>query len=95
MSLTFWLICSNIESSISISLPKPKRSPSRRSKSRWEPVADEKLIEKPASINHETVKYGGWVSFNERTERDKKVVLFSSLFLVLLLQNGTCQKIKK
>ncbi|RVX13750.1 SAC3 family protein A [Vitis vinifera] len=62
----------NIESSISISLPKPKRSPSRRSKSRWEPVADEKLIEKPASINHETVKYGGWVSFNERTERDKK-----------------------
>lgn len=65
-------INNNIESSISISLPKPKRSPSRRSKSRWEPVADEKLIEKPASINHETVKYGGWVSFNERTERDKK-----------------------
>lgn len=90
MSLTFWLICSNIECSISISsFPKPKRSPSRRSKSRWEPVPEEKLIDKPASVNHETVKYGSWVPFNERTERDKKVFLFSSLFLVLLQQNSS------
>ncbi|XP_057981811.1 SAC3 family protein A [Malania oleifera] len=47
------------------SLTKYKRSPSRRSKSRWEPIADEKLIDKPAPTNHSTIKYSGWVQFNE------------------------------
>ena len=94
MALTFWLICSNIEGSISVSsLPRQKRSPSRRSKSRWEPAPDEKLIDKPAPVNRETVKYSSWVPFNERTERDKKVFLFS-FFLVLLQQNGTYKKNK-
>ncbi|KAK9283539.1 hypothetical protein L1049_011786 [Liquidambar formosana] len=51
------------------SLPKHKRSPSRRSKSRWEPVPEEKSIDKPTSVNHETIKFSGWLHINER---DKK-----------------------
>ncbi|XP_043693066.1 SAC3 family protein A-like isoform X2 [Telopea speciosissima] len=38
------------------SLPKYKRSPSRRTKSRWEPISEEKLVEKLASVNHVSVK---------------------------------------
>ncbi|XP_042511415.1 SAC3 family protein A-like isoform X2 [Macadamia integrifolia] len=51
------------------SLPKYK-SPSRRTKSRWEPISEEKLVEKLASVNHVFVKesssgicerkYDGW-----------------------------------
>lgn len=37
-------------------LPKYKRSPSRRTKSRWEPIADEKFVEKITSTNYELAK---------------------------------------
>ncbi|CAL5365737.1 unnamed protein product [Camellia sinensis] len=52
------------------SLSKNKRSPSRRSKSRWEPVPEEKPVDKPASVTFATEKYGGWLHFNES---DKKL----------------------
>ncbi|CAI9773106.1 unnamed protein product [Fraxinus pennsylvanica] len=42
------------------SSPKNKRSPSRRAKSRWEPIPEEKVVEKSTNISYETVKYGGW-----------------------------------
>ncbi|XP_062078016.1 SAC3 family protein A-like [Humulus lupulus] len=48
---------------------KLQRNPSRRTKSRWEPLLEEKLVEKPASVNHSTLKYSGWAHANER---DKK-----------------------
>uniref|UniRef100_A0A5B7APU7 PCI domain-containing protein n=1 Tax=Davidia involucrata TaxID=16924 RepID=A0A5B7APU7_DAVIN len=51
------------------SLSKNKRSPSRRSKSRWEPLAEEKPVNKSASVTLDTVKYGSWLHFNES---DKK-----------------------
>ncbi|XP_012073414.1 SAC3 family protein A isoform X2 [Jatropha curcas] len=41
-------------------LPKYKRSPSKRSKSRWEPLPEEKLVEKPISITIDSVKHAGW-----------------------------------
>ncbi|XP_027104574.2 SAC3 family protein A isoform X2 [Coffea arabica] len=42
------------------SLPK-SRSPSRRSKSRWEPISEEKVADKPpAAAAREPVKYGFW-----------------------------------
>lgn len=43
----------------------PKRSPSRRSKSRWEPMPEEKL----KSMNQDSVKYGGGF---QCSGRDKK-----------------------
>ncbi|KAG5237667.1 leukocyte receptor cluster member [Salix suchowensis] len=42
------------------SLPKYKRSPSRRSKSRWEPLPEEKSVDKSVSISNDIVQYGGW-----------------------------------
>ncbi|KAG9145352.1 hypothetical protein Leryth_008270 [Lithospermum erythrorhizon] len=36
------------------------RSPSRRAKSRWEPVSEDKPINKPATPNSEAPKYSGW-----------------------------------
>ncbi|KAL6977278.1 hypothetical protein U1Q18_026075 [Sarracenia purpurea var. burkii] len=48
----------------SSSLSKSKRSPSRRSKSRWEPVSEVKPVDKP-SVALDTVKYGGWLQFSE------------------------------
>ncbi|EEF37328.1 leukocyte receptor cluster (lrc) member, putative [Ricinus communis] len=42
------------------SLPKYKRSPSKRSKSRWEPLPEEKSAEKSVSVGNNNVKYGGW-----------------------------------
>ncbi|XP_011091492.1 SAC3 family protein A isoform X1 [Sesamum indicum] len=42
-------------------MPKSK-SPSRRAKSRWEPIPEEKVVDKFANISYGTAKYGGWNS---------------------------------
>ncbi|KAL0349227.1 UNVERIFIED_CONTAM: SAC3 family protein A [Sesamum angustifolium] len=42
-------------------MPKSK-SPSRRAKSRWEPIPEEKVVDKSANISYGTAKYGGWNS---------------------------------
>ncbi|XP_052187850.1 SAC3 family protein A isoform X2 [Diospyros lotus] len=48
---------------------KNKRSPSRRPKSRWEPVSEEKPVDKPASVTLGAVKYGAWVPFSETNKK--------------------------
>ncbi|KAK6933350.1 hypothetical protein RJ641_036244, partial [Dillenia turbinata] len=53
-------------------LPKFKRSPSRRSKSRWEPISEEKSVEKAPSLNLDTVKSGGWLQFNDKNKKFSK-----------------------
>ncbi|CAK9315155.1 unnamed protein product [Citrullus colocynthis] len=54
------------------SLSKSKRSPSRRSKSRWEPLPVEKPAEAPPPYsNGAAAKYGGWANVSER---DKKTL---------------------
>ncbi|XP_044509231.1 SAC3 family protein A-like isoform X2 [Mangifera indica] len=59
-----------MQSSTSVSaLPKYKRSPSRRTKSRWEPLPDENSVSKLASLCNDTVKFSGWTNSNEK---DKK-----------------------
>ncbi|KAK6145309.1 hypothetical protein DH2020_022129 [Rehmannia glutinosa] len=40
-------------------MPKSK-SPSRRAKSRWEPIPEEKVVDKSSDISPGTAKYGGW-----------------------------------
>ncbi|KAI3965027.1 hypothetical protein MKX01_013958 [Papaver californicum] len=52
------------------SLPKYKRSPSRRAKSRWEPIAEDKLVEKMPSVIPVSVKSATW---NHAKENDKTV----------------------
>ncbi|XP_069153697.1 SAC3 family protein A isoform X14 [Solanum lycopersicum] len=42
------------------SSPKSKRSPSRRYKSRWEPLEVEKPTVQPASVTPDASKYGSW-----------------------------------
>ncbi|KAK7343261.1 hypothetical protein VNO77_11874 [Canavalia gladiata] len=51
-------------------LPKYKKSP-RRSKSRWEPLPEEKPVDSPVLISNVTVKYSGWVP----NEKDRKVAV--------------------
>ncbi|KAJ4979768.1 hypothetical protein NE237_010548 [Protea cynaroides] len=48
------------------SLPRYKRSPSRRTKSRWEPVSEEKSVEKVASVNYVSVKENSWDHSKQR-----------------------------
>jgi len=63
---------SSVQSSyIASTLPKFKRSPNRRTKSRWEPIADEKLVEKLASANYDLTK-----------SAEKVVILFVLCFLL-------------
>lgn len=50
-----------LKSSSPASLPKYK-SPSRRSKSRWEPLPDEKSAEKSVPVNNSPAKFGGWIN---------------------------------
>ncbi|KAG8390019.1 hypothetical protein BUALT_Bualt01G0039700 [Buddleja alternifolia] len=40
-------------------MPK-NRSPSRRTKSRWEPIPEEKMVDRSPNISYGTGKYGGW-----------------------------------
>ncbi|KAL8162210.1 hypothetical protein V2J09_013699, partial [Rumex salicifolius] len=51
------------------SLPNLKRSPNRRTKSRWEPMPEEKLADNTTSTSHNSMKFAGWTHFNGR---DKK-----------------------
>ncbi|XP_058098979.1 SAC3 family protein A isoform X4 [Magnolia sinica] len=56
-----------LQSSATVSsLPKYRRSPSRRTKSRWEPIPEDKLAEKIASVNHASVKDARWDRPKER-----------------------------
>ncbi|KAF2318642.1 hypothetical protein GH714_009510 [Hevea brasiliensis] len=75
--------CANKESSQSstpvASLPKYRRSPSKRSKSRWEPLPEEKLVEKPASVSNDNVKFGGWERKPLIGNSESKVDAFSDL----------------
>ncbi|XP_024041047.1 SAC3 family protein A isoform X2 [Citrus sinensis] len=50
-------------------LSKNKRSPSRRTKSRWEPLPEEKPIDKLASSTNEIVKFSGWIHANEKDRK--------------------------
>lgn len=52
-------------------LPKFKKSP-RRSKSRWEPMPEEKPVDNPMLISNDTVKYSNWVP----NEKDRKVFMY-------------------
>ncbi|KAJ0102127.1 hypothetical protein Patl1_06218 [Pistacia atlantica] len=64
------LVNKDLQNSTAVSaLPKYKRSPSRRTKSRWEPLPEEKLISKLATASNDTVKFSGWTRSNEK---DKK-----------------------
>ncbi|WVY92503.1 hypothetical protein V8G54_031591 [Vigna mungo] len=51
-------------------LPKFKKSP-RRSKSRWEPMPEEKPVENPVVISNDAVKYNSWVP----NAKDRKVAM--------------------
>lgn len=72
------IFCSNLQVPTPISsLSKSKRSPSRRSKSRWEPLPVEKPAEAPPPhSNGAAAKYGGWANVSER---EKKVKVHSLL----------------
>ncbi|CAI0411557.1 unnamed protein product [Linum tenue] len=50
----------NIQTPTHASIPNYNKSPVRRSKSRWEPLAEEKMLEKPVSASNEIGKYGSW-----------------------------------
>ncbi|PIA56320.1 hypothetical protein AQUCO_00700568v1 [Aquilegia coerulea] len=56
------------KSSIVSALPKYKRSPSRRSKSRWEPLPEERLVEKLTPVNQASVKEVSWDFVKEREQ---------------------------
>ncbi|XP_004495814.1 SAC3 family protein A isoform X1 [Cicer arietinum] len=61
---------SSLSSTLDSVLPKCKKSP-RRSKSRWEPLPEEKPVDHPVSISNDTIKYNSWVP----NEKDRKVVV--------------------
>ena len=78
------LMCSRIHGSSPASLlPKFKRSPSRRSKSRWEPLPEEKPVDKPAYVNNGAVKYAGWAHANERDRKVYLLYFFGDFFSLL------------
>ncbi|KAI4382857.1 hypothetical protein MLD38_008765 [Melastoma candidum] len=52
-----------------------KKSPTRRTKSRWEPVAEEKSAGVSTPKNNNAIRYGGW---KQVTARDQKALVDSS-----------------
>ncbi|KAL0456683.1 UNVERIFIED_CONTAM: SAC3 family protein A, partial [Sesamum latifolium] len=68
-------------------MPKSK-SPSRRAKSRWEPIPEEKVVDKSANISYGTAKYGGWNSKQVRPEE----VLEKALLMVQTSQKNYLYK---
>ncbi|KVI06910.1 hypothetical protein Ccrd_014733 [Cynara cardunculus var. scolymus] len=61
---------STLNNSIPPSSPmKNRRSPSRRTKSRWEPLPEEKPVDKQASFTPNSVKYSGGIQNHERDKQ--------------------------
>ncbi|CAN0899125.1 SAC3 family protein A [Linum grandiflorum] len=50
----------NLHYSTPLTTSNYKKSPNRRSKSRWEPLPEEKIPELPVSSSNDTIKYGNW-----------------------------------
>lgn len=81
------LLCSSLQSSNLVSsLPKYNRSPSRRSRSRWEPLPEEKPVEKQASANNDSLKFS-WVHV---INKERKVIIFSSFPFYSFLERSNC-----
>ncbi|XP_021910240.1 SAC3 family protein A isoform X2 [Carica papaya] len=60
----------DMQSSTPVSaLSKFKKSPSRRSKSRWEPLPEEKSIDKLPPVGSNTAKFSGWLHLNEKDRK--------------------------
>lgn len=59
--INIYLFCSDIEFQVPTSATKIK-SPSRRAKSRWEPIIEEKVADRTANMSFGTPKYGAWNS---------------------------------
>lgn len=78
-NLSNFLLFCRLQSTPVTSLPKYKRSPNRRTKSRWEPLPEEKSVDRLASANNDAVKYSGWIHSNEK---DRKVGL-NSLYILI------------
>lgn len=73
-----FLFCSSQQCLVSdSSLPTHKRSPTRR-KSRWEPIADEKLGEKLTSVDSHSAIDARW----GQVEAAEKKVTYLSIYLV-------------
>ncbi|KZV26113.1 leukocyte receptor cluster member 8 [Dorcoceras hygrometricum] len=54
-------------------MPGTKKSPTRRAKSRWEPIMDVSLAETSANRSERTPKYGGWnKQFTDRKIENKE-----------------------
>ncbi|XP_068637776.1 SAC3 family protein A-like isoform X2 [Aristolochia californica] len=60
------LVKDQVHSPILSSLSKYKKSPSKRTKSRWEPLPEDKLVEKLASVNYDPIKDVCWDYSKER-----------------------------
>uniref|UniRef100_A0A7N0UCR1 PCI domain-containing protein n=1 Tax=Kalanchoe fedtschenkoi TaxID=63787 RepID=A0A7N0UCR1_KALFE len=56
-----------------VTSPTLKRSPTRRSKSRWEPMQEEKPLEKPTPVDNRMFKFGGWVPSSDRDKKFQSV----------------------
>ncbi|XP_010669752.2 SAC3 family protein A isoform X2 [Beta vulgaris subsp. vulgaris] len=56
-----------------MSLSTFKRSPSRRTKSRWEPLPEDKPIEKPTSTCQDSARHGVWTHFSGRENKSLAV----------------------
>lgn len=52
--------CSNVQFPVPTSATPKTKSPSRRAKSRWEPIPEEKVVDKPANVSYGHIKYGTW-----------------------------------
>ncbi|XWS07862.1 hypothetical protein CRYUN_Cryun41cG0029300 [Craigia yunnanensis] len=60
----------NLQNPTPVSLfPKYNKSPTRRSKSRWEPLPEEKPVDKLGTVNNYAAKYSSWVHINEKDRK--------------------------
>ncbi|XP_058006802.1 SAC3 family protein A [Hevea brasiliensis] len=87
------------QSSIPVLSLMKYKSPSKRSKSRWEPLPEEKLVEKTVTVSNDDVKYGGWDGKPLIGNSESKVDAFSDLKFSLseqkTLSKGSQRPLKK
>ncbi|KAK6234100.1 hypothetical protein QUC31_006506 [Theobroma cacao] len=92
---------SNLQNPIPVSAIPKYKSPTKRSKSRWEPLPEEKLLDKLDPVNSYAAKYSSWVHVNEKDRKpagassEGKTDIMNSIRFPLMEQKSASKTVQR
>ncbi|XWS66091.1 hypothetical protein CRYUN_Cryun05aG0170600 [Craigia yunnanensis] len=91
----------NLQNPTPVSFFPKYKSPTRRSKSRWEPLPEEKSVDKLGSDNNYAAKYSSWVRVNEKDRKptdassEEKTDVMNNIRFPLMEQKSSSKTVQR